>query len=278
MEVIKEDKLKVAVCELTSSNDLQKNMQMVYDFLETIPNGVDIISLPENTFYTRLSEGDRVEYLKVDNPFIEKFKDLASERNVLIHIGASPLELEGQYYNATVLIHSNGRVEVPYKKIHLFDIQLENQKPIRESDIFKHGTEPTILNFMGWRLGFAICYDIRFSELFLYYQQQETDVIFIPSAFLVETGRAHWEILNRARAIESQCFVVSAAQGGEHSPTRKTYGHSIAVDPWGNVLTRSVSETRPSYQLVELDKALIQKVRKQIPMKDHRRISLSFNV
>ena len=133
-----------------------------------------------------------------------------------------------------------------------------------------------MISYLGWNLAFTVCYDLRFSELFLYYQLKGADLVFIPSAFLVETGKMHWEILNRARAIEGQYFVVSAAQGGSHSETRKTYGHSLAVDPWGSVIAELKDDSQPSFISVKLTREALDKVRKQIPMKDHRRMKVEF--
>ena len=127
-----------------------------------------------------------------------------------------------------------------YEKIHLFDIELDGLSPVRETDLFKHGKFPSVFKVRGWEIGQAICYDLRFAELFLEYAKQGVDLVLVPAAFLVETGRAHWEVLLRARAIESQCYIVAAAQAGKHlgcqGGHRMTYGHSLAIDPWGTVI------------------------------------------
>jgi predicted amidohydrolase len=271
--------LNVIICQLTSTNSISKNDEQIQKLLNSIssPQDVDVITLPENCFFMRMAEGESVEYLTLDNPLFQFYKDFAKKNNLLIHFGATPLRIGNEKFNATVVIKPDGTMESPYQKIHLFDIQLENQKAVRESDAFSRGSKPKLISYMGWNLAFTICYDLRFSELFLYYQLKGADVVFIPSAFLVETGKMHWEILNRARAIEGQYFTVSSAQGGSHSETRKTFGNSMAVDPWGNVIAHIKDESKPSLISVKLHKDVIKKVRKQIPMVDHRQMKVLFS-
>jgi len=272
------NELNVVICQLTSTNSVETNHSQIQKLFNSIsnPKDVDIISLPENCFFMRMKEGESVQYLKMEDPIFEYYKDFAKKNNLLIHIGATPLLIKDQKYNATVVIMPDGTITSPYQKIHLFDIQLENQKPVRESDAFEKGSEPKMISYLGWNLAFTICYDLRFSELFLYYQLKMADVVFIPSAFLVETGKAHWEVLNRARAVEGQYYVISAAQGGAHSETRKTFGNSIAVDPWGNVIAQQKDDSQPSIISFKIDKSMITKVRTQIPMKNHRRMKVEF--
>jgi predicted amidohydrolase len=275
---MKKDELSVVICQLTSTNSITKNDEQIQKLLKSIsnPKDVDIISLPENCFFMRMKEGETVEYLTIDNPIFQFYKDFAKENNVLIHFGATPLQIGNEKYNATVVVMPDGSIGSPYQKIHLFDIQLENQKPVRESDAFSKGSKPKLISYLGWNLAFTVCYDLRFSELFLYYQIKGADIVFVPSAFLVETGKMHWEILNRARAIEGQYFVVSSAQGGSHSETRKTFGNSMAVDPWGNIIAQQKDESKPSIITVKLNREVLSKVRKQIPMIDHRRMKVEF--
>jgi predicted amidohydrolase len=163
---------------------------------------------------------------------------------------------------------------VVYVKTHLFDVDVEGAPPVRESDHFVGGGGPATVELKGWKFGLSICYDLRFAELYLKYAEA-VDVILIPSAFLVPTGQAHWHVLVRARAIENQCFVAAPAQSGEHTsvasgPSRRTFGHSLVVDPWGAVLLDM--EHAPGAAVVELKRDLIEKARRQIPMQGHRRL------
>ena len=273
------EELNVIVCQLTSTNLQSKNDAQIRNLFDNIqdPHNVDLITLPENCFFMRMNEGETVEYLTLADPIFQFYKNYAKTYNLMIHFGATPLKIGDQKYNATIIIKPDGSIESPYQKIHLFDIHLEDRKPVRESDAFQKGTKPRMIQYLGWNLGFSICYDLRFSELYLYYQLHGADLVLIPSAFLVETGKLHWEILNRARAIEGQYYVVSAAQGGSHSETRKTYGHSIAIDPWGAVVAEQRDDSEPSIMRVQLQKSSIDRMRKQIPMKNHRRMKVEFS-
>ncbi|MEQ1723150.1 MAG: nitrilase-related carbon-nitrogen hydrolase, partial [Pseudobdellovibrio sp.] len=184
---------------------------------------------------------------------------------------------DGKVFNASFMIDKSGNTELLYRKIHLFDIELAGQKPIRESDCFAYGSEPSIFNIVDFKVGSSICYDLRFSELYSVYANAEVDIILVPSAFLVKTGQAHWESLLRARAIESQCYVVASAQAGEHKSAegghkRETYGHSMLIDPWGRIQT--VLPAGSGVVFAELEHKEISLVRQQIPMRSHRKIDL----
>ena len=138
--------------------------------------------------------------------------------------------------------------------------------------MIQNGSKTKIIELDGWKIGLSICYDLRFAELFLAYRQAGVDLILIPSAFTVPTGRAHWEILLRARAIESQCYVAAAAQAGDHEGARSTYGHSMIIGPWGQILSQRTTEDQPRILGVRLDRSEIEKVRQQIPMASHVRL------
>ncbi|MFN8943125.1 MAG: nitrilase-related carbon-nitrogen hydrolase [Pseudobdellovibrionaceae bacterium] len=236
-------------------------------------NPVDCIFLPENCLYLRIKEGEQVKSQPLTWSGFQNLRDWSKQNKIALHLGSVPIEIENQLYNSSLFIDSAGQLFPSYQKIHLFDIQLENQKPIRESDVFSHGSRPEIIQVENWNIGQSICYDIRFSELYSLYAQAQVDIIVIPAAFLQTTGEAHWHVLNRARAIESQAFILSACQTGEHhsgSFSRKTYGHSLVVNPWGEVLLDAGIETGLSF--CTLDRQKIIKTRTQIPMKNHRRL------
>jgi deaminated glutathione amidase len=205
--------------------------------------------------------------------FWEKFKDWAKAERCEILVGSVPFKESGFISNATVRVTANA-VSCVYRKIHLFDVDVKGAPPVRESDNFKHGTATNIIEIKGWKIGLTICYDLRFSELFAKYARAGVHLILVPSAFLVPTGKAHWHILLRARAIESQAFVVAAAQSGTHKSgklKRQTYGHSLVVEPWGQILRES-KKAGPDAFVVELDPTALTRVREQIPMADHRRL------
>ncbi len=275
MKSKRSNKLVVAQMQMTSIDDVEKNLQQIVELIAQLKNeNVRLLSLPENALYMRIKEGEAIKPLHLtDHVFVELSK-IAIENHFYIHVGASPIEIEGHVYNSSVLINDLGEVKASYQKIHLFDIQLEGQAPVRESDAFKHGQKPSIFEIDGWKIGETICYDLRFAELFSVYAHQEVDLILVPAAFLVATGKAHWEILLRARAIESQAYILATAQCGVHQGLcggeRSTFGHSLCVEPWGKIENMMANEIGVS--IFQLDVVRIEQVRAQIPMKYHRRL------
>ncbi len=267
--------LKIAVCQMTSIDDVDENFQQMEGLIHSVPTDFDIAFFPENCLYMRLKEGEKIPGLDLSHSVFEQLKKLASERRVSLHLGSVPLKEEDKLVNASILVTPDGAVQCTYRKIHLFDITLDGQKPIRESDVFHHGPTPAVLSMGPWKIGQTICYDLRFAELFSVYAKNSVDAILVPAAFLPQTGQAHWEILLRARAIESQCYIIAAAQAGNHvnskGDQRKTYGHSMAIDPWGKVIAKGSSDS-PEVFVLELEKAKIEAVRRQIPMQGHRRL------
>lgn len=269
--------LVVANAQMTSIDDVDTNFMQMESLLEGIfeKHPARLVTFPENCLYMRLTEGEKIPGFEPSHDIFARFADMAKHYNTYLHLGSVPLLLDGHLYNSSILITPQGQVQPTYQKMHLFDIQLDGQKAIRESDAFRHGQKPNILEVDGWRVGETICYDVRFAELFSQYARKEVDLILVPAAFLVKTGEAHWNILLRARAIESQSYVVASAQGGTHrgtkGGTRETYGHALAIDPWGAVLGE-VSQHGPGFVVATLTREKIEKVRSQIPMKFHRRL------
>lgn len=258
-----------------------KNWEQISSLLDLIPaqDQTAFVSLPENALYLRLNDQELIPGISLKDPIWDNFRAVAQSKNLLIHVGSVPLKSQTaeKMTNSTVMVTPDGKVSSPYQKVHLFDIQLEGDKALKESDVFQHGKTPAIFQAGDWKIGLSVCYDLRFSELFAKYAQQAVDIVTVPSAFLVPTGQAHWEILLRARAIESQCYVLAAAQAGTHKSskghlqTRQTFGHSLIIDPWGKILAQGAAVGTQVLQ-VDLRKEEILKVRKQIPMAAHRRI------
>ncbi|UXR65283.1 carbon-nitrogen hydrolase family protein [Bdellovibrio bacteriovorus] len=269
--------LVVAAIQMTSVDDVATNVTQMEELLrEAFKNASPrFVSFPENCLYLRLKEGEKIEGMTVSHPAFAQLADLAKKHNTYLHLGSVPLYLEGHLYNSSVLITDQGDIHPTYQKMHLFDIQLDGQAPLRESDVFRHGQTPSMIEVDGFKIGEAICYDVRFAELFSQYARKEVDVILLPAAFLVKTGEAHWEILLRARAIENQSYVIAAAQGGTHhglrGGTRETYGHTLIIDPWGTVVGQ-IEKRTPGVTISKLTRDRIESVRRQIPMKFHRRL------
>ena len=272
------ESLKVGLCQLTSIDDSERNFQQIFQLLQSIKSdsGIRLLCFPENSLFMRIKEGSLVEAFEHENKYLKQLADWSKKNKIYIHLGSLPMKESGHVYNASVLIDDTGKLKTSYHKMHLFDIKLQDGLAVKESDTFKHGEKTETFVIDGWKIGQTICYDLRFAELFSVYARQNVDLILVPSAFLVKTGEAHWHILLRARAIESQCYVLASAQSGLHKSQngqRDTYGHALAVDPWGRVLVDS--EASPSLTLVELKKSVIQSVRTQIPMQMHRRNQLN---
>jgi len=273
--------MRVTLVQLNSIDDVQFNLSKMLELmqihLKRFDSSLDktrMFVFPENSLYFRLIEGSQIQALNLHDTSFKKLEKFASLNNVFIHLTTAISE-DGVTYNASVLIDPSGFSKIVYRKIHLFDIKLEGQKPVRESDFFSNGSEVTDFEIDGVKFGSSICYDIRFAELYLHHAQKRVDVILIPAAFLVKTGQAHWEVLNRARAIESQAYVLSPGQVGNHQSkdgqySRQTFGHSIAINPWGEVL--HCQKIGVGCFDVVIDKDQIDFVRNQIPMSTHRRL------
>lgn len=272
--------LVVAAAQMTSIDDVDTNLMQIEALLEDIFKNAKprFVGFPENCLYMRITEGEKIEGFSLSHKAFSRLAELAQKYQTHLHLGSVPLFVEGHLYNSSVLISPEGKVTPTYQKMHLFDIQLEGQKAIRESDVFRHGQKPNIIEVDGWRIGETICYDVRFAELFSQYARKEVDLILVPAAFLVKTGEAHWEILLRARAIESQSYLMAAAQGGTHksmrSGLRETFGHTLIIDPWG-AISGQVEERKVGYTVATLSKDRIDSVRRQIPMKFHRRLPVA---
>jgi predicted amidohydrolase len=210
----------------------------------------------------RLEENDEV---------LAAAREAARENEIWVHIGSLAVRTEGrQLANRAFVIDPRGEVRARYDKIHLFDVDLPTGESWRESNVYKHGSEAVIVDGTPvGKLGLTICYDLRFPALFARLAEANADVIAVPAAFTVPTGKAHWEVLLRARAIEAGVFIVAAAQSGHHEDGRNTYGHSLVIDPWGEVLL-DMGEGA-GVKTVEVDLSRITDVRSRVPALSHRR-------
>ncbi|HEY8270267.1 MAG TPA: nitrilase-related carbon-nitrogen hydrolase [Pseudobdellovibrionaceae bacterium] len=270
--------LKVAICQMTSVDDLKKNLQQMEALVGEVQenSGVRLFCFPENCLYMRIKEGEAIPPFTVQDSVFEDLAVIARYRKAYFHLGSVPLQMGDFLYNSSIIISDEGKIETSYQKIHLFDIHLAGHEPIRESDVFRHGVGAGVFTIDGWKIAQTICYDLRFAELYSQYAREHVDAILVPAAFLVKTGEAHWEVLLRARAIESQCYVIASAQAGRHESshgggTRETYGHSSIVDPWGEMVVH-LSGTKKQTSVYSLSKPKIEQVRRQIPMAQHRRL------
>ncbi|MBC7420097.1 MAG: carbon-nitrogen hydrolase family protein [Bdellovibrio sp.] len=268
--------MKIGLAQLNSIDDLKENFKNILNLIELAKiEKPDLIIFPENSLYFRLETEAKIKAIRLDDLIFVDLQKISDQTQMAFHLTTAIEDYDKKVFNTSVFIQPGKPVMILYRKIHLFDINLIDQKPIRESDTFAYGATPNIFEYKGFRFGSSICYDIRFSELYSFYAKEQVDAILVPAAFLVKTGIAHWEVLLRARAIESQCYVLAPAQVGKHiSPVtgsmRETYGNTLAVDPWGQVLQKKVAETGVVF--VDIQKSEIAAVRGQIPMNNHRRL------
>ena len=269
--------LKVAVVQMQSTDNVDKNWKQILTSIEEVKQqgSADLVCFPENSLFMRIDgESPRTSFDLHENYFIQ-LKKISQQLSTVILLGSLPYNNKGSTYNSSILISPNGDCTPVYDKIHLFDVDVKGHKPVRESDQFVHGSEPAVVDIKGWKLGLSICYDLRFAELYTQYARKEVDVILVPAAFLVPTGKAHWHVLLRARAIENQCYIIAPAQVGPNvglnQSIRETYGHSLVVNPWGEVVM-DLGNSGQKVQVVELDAEAIVRTRTQIPMRQHRRL------
>lgn len=268
---MKSELFRVVVGQMTSIDDWKYNEEQALGLLKQIqnPSDVDLVSFPENSLFFKLSDQEKMPSVEVTAPIFDRLSKFAVDNKLTIHMGSVPLTAGSKVYNATVILTPDGKRVDAYNKIHLFDVDIAGHRVYRESDTVQAGDKPSIIEVSGWKFGLTICYDLRFSNLYAHYAKAQVDGILIPAAFTVPTGKAHWEVLQRARAIESQCYVIAAGQDGSHNGKRDTFGHSMVVDPWGQVLALA----KPGIGILDvtLERAAIERVRNQIPMAGHRR-------
>jgi predicted amidohydrolase len=208
---------------------------------------------------------------EVDDPVLAAVRGAAKKHGIWVHLGSLALRGErGKLVNRGFVIDDRGEVRARYDKIHLFDVDLPTGESWRESAMYEAGTSAVIVpGTPVGKLGLTICYDLRFPALFQRLSEAGADVISVPAAFTVPTGRAHWHVLMRARAIEAELFIVAAAQAGRHEDGRETYGHSLVADPWGELIVEMGGE--PGLSFAEIDLSRIADVRARIPVHQHRR-------
>lgn len=265
----------IAAIQLTSGDDIAANIAQVTPLVcEAAAQGATIICLPENSFYMRregtaaMNDGPTASHAGVI-----AMQALAKELNVSIVIGSIRAKESGMErpYNRSVLIGPDGLLQAQYDKIHLFDVTLPDGKEYRESSQALAGEHPVLATIAGkepLKLGLTICYDLRFPEQYRALALAGAQVLLVPSAFTRPTGQAHWHILLRARAVENACYVVAPAQCGTHPGGRETYGHSLIIDPWGEIIAEAPGD-QPGVIMAAVDTARIAQVRAQIPVLQH---------
>ena len=265
--------VKIGCVQLNAGRDIAPNIAAAAALIrEARANGARFILTPENTSMIEPKRPLLLEKAKpeAEHPGLPAFSSLAAELGVWLLIGSMQVKLDADTCaNRSFLFDDRGRLAARYDKIHMFDVDLEGGESYRESSRFRPGDRAVIADTPWGKVGLTVCYDLRFAYLYRALAQAGASFLTVPSAFTVPTGRAHWETLLRARAIETGCFVFAPAQCGEHAEGRRTYGHSLIVSPWGEVLADAGEETGVIY--ADVDPAKVDEARRMIPALRHDR-------
>jgi predicted amidohydrolase len=267
--------LRAAIVQLNSQDRAADNLHECIRLTEQAAGqGAQLVLLPENFAYFGSNPGrvELAEDLTSGGPIIDALRNLALATRVTLIAGGMPERSSdaARPFNTAVVFDPRGNLSARYRKIHLFDVELAHSEAYRESAGTLAGSEPVVIECEGWRIGLSICYDLRFPELYRALSALGADALVVPAAFTKTTGTAHWHPLLRARAIEDQCWVLAAAQWGDHPGKRQTYGHSLAIDPWGTIVAELPEGV--GVQCVDLDPQRLADVRQRLPALQHRRL------
>jgi predicted amidohydrolase len=267
--------MKIAVLQMTAGFDPAENARVLVQAVQDAAiGGADMLFTPE---MSNMIDRDRARAAGTirgedQDCVLAAVRSAAREAGIWVHLGSLAVKgetAEDKWRNRAFVIAPDGGVAARYDKIHLFDVDLASGESWRESSVYQGGSQAVAVRLPEAVLGLSICYDIRFPDVYSALSRAGADIVAVPAAFTVPTGQAHWHVLLRARAIESACFVVAAAQSGEHADGRSTFGHSLVVDPWGEVLLDM--GTAPGLAFVDLDLARIAEVRSRVPVIANRR-------
>lgn len=265
--------MRVACVQLNGGTEIDDNLRIAADFVrQAADRGATLIALPENTPAMVLGRRAILERAAPEDqhPAVAHFADLARETGAHILVGSIGVLLDDERVaNRSLLFAPDGTIMARYDKLHMFDVDLPGGESYRESATFRPGDQAVMADLGSVRLGMTICYDLRFPYLYRDLAKAGAQILAVPSAFTAQTGRAHWHVLLRARAIETGCFVIAPAQTGEHDRGRKTYGHALIIAPWGEVLADAGEEA--GIIDAEIDLAAIDAARKAVPSLSHDR-------
>jgi len=263
--------MQVSCIQMCSSNNLKNNLAKIDKFLkEVAENGSKLAILPENFSFISQNKQEILENAGNSHLTLNFLSKQAKKHHIWIVAGSIlfPKQNNTKLYNRCPVFAPDGTHHASYDKMHLFDVDLDTEN-WRESQSIEAGSKPISIPINDdWQAGISICYDLRFPELYRHYSSQGCNILTVSAAFTVPTGKAHWQILLRARAIENQSYVLASAQQGTHSDGRETYGHSMIVDPWGEV----ISELPNGEGIIgaELDISIIQRIQTSLPALQHR--------
>jgi predicted amidohydrolase len=270
--------MKIAAVQMVSTPSVAGNLESARRLIaRAAAEGATLVALPEYFCFMGRSDRDKLQIAERagDGPIQRMLAETAREHRVWLIGGTLPLTVEDaaegaavdRVMNANLVFAPTGELAARYDKMHLFAYD-NGRERYDEGRTLRAGRTPVAVDVDGWRVGLSVCYDLRFPELYRKLARPPCDLLSVPSAFTYTTGAAHWEVLLRARAIENQCYVFAAAQGGTHENGRRTFGHSLVVDPWGEIV--ACRDEGEGVVVAALDRERITSVRKQLPALEHR--------
>lgn len=263
---------RAACLQMRSTRSVERNIADLLALAEeAVAGGARYLQSPEMSNIVERSRADLFAAIcpEVDDPMLAAAREFAKAKGVWFHLGSIAVKEGEKIANRAILIGPDGAVRARYDKLHLFDVNLPNGESWRESATYTAGQNGVVSACAEGQIGLGICYDLRFPYLFRAYAEAGADILSAPACFTKQTGEAHWVVLQRARAIETGSFMISAAQGGTHEDGRETFGHSIIVDPWGRVLAEAGDA--PGVIFAEIDLAKAADARSRIPTLQHTR-------
>ena len=265
---------RAALIQMRSGRDVAKNLADATDLVrEAAQKGAQYVQTPEITTLMELDRKRLFEAIRVEegNPAVSIFSALAKDLGIWLHIGSMAVLLKNEKIaNRSFLLGPDGDIHGRFDKIHMFDVELPGGETYRESRNYQAG-DTAVLAALPWgTLGMTVCYDLRFPHLYRALAKGGADFLAIPSAFTRKTGEAHWHVLLRARAIENGCFVLAAAQAGKHESGRETFGHSLIVSPWGDIIAEG-DGAQPGVVVANIDPRAVLEARQRIPSLQHDR-------
>jgi predicted amidohydrolase len=263
------------VVQMTSTADVDANMDTVHKLVrEAALRGAEMVLVPECFSYLGPEKGKAAiaESLDDGGPILERCRDAAADAGVDVVYGGfwEKSDVPTKVRNACIYMRADGTIDAVYRKIHLFDVDLPDGTKLLESQTVEPGSDTVVAEAPFGTLGLSVCYDLRFPELYRRLVDSGAIALAIPAAFTLTTGKDHWHVLLRARAIEQQCYVLAAAQTGHHYDERRSYGHALIADPWGTVIAQCGEGE--GVAVAPIDPSFVQKVRRAVPSLEHRRI------
>ncbi len=259
---------RIACVQMRSTTSLTENVESFSQLVASaVSEGARYIQSPEMTGFVEQSRKKLFETVKSadKDPLVKRASELAAHHKIWLHVGSTAiLRSDGKVANRAFVFAPDGTVHATYDKIHMFDVDLDNGESWRESAVYEPGTKAVIVQIDKAKAGLAICYDMRFPNLFRDYAMGGAEILTSPAAFTRQTGQAHWHILLRSRAIENGAFVIAAAQGGRHEDGRETFGHSLIVNPWGEIIAE-IDHDGPGYVVADINLNEVAAARKKIP-------------